>query len=202
MTPPQNSDWTSSEALVDSLKMSSNPIRWDIFCRVVDHYGDIGVCWRLARQLATEFPFEVRLWVDRLETFARMCPTVSADLKSQRVGPIEVCLWPNEFPEVEPADVVIEAFACEIPSSYVNSMARREFKPAWINLEYLSAEDWIEDCHQLVSPRAGLPLQKHFFFPGFSPNTGGLLREHNLLESRDKFDSSASAQFWERIQVP
>ncbi|MER2540956.1 MAG: elongation factor P maturation arginine rhamnosyltransferase EarP, partial [Azonexus sp.] len=20
---------------------------WDIFCRVIDNYGDIGVCWRL-----------------------------------------------------------------------------------------------------------------------------------------------------------
>ncbi len=26
----------------------------DIFCNVIDNYGDIGVCWRLARQLAHE----------------------------------------------------------------------------------------------------------------------------------------------------
>jgi hypothetical protein len=28
--------------------------RWDIFCKVVDNFGDIGVCWRLARQLQAE----------------------------------------------------------------------------------------------------------------------------------------------------
>ena len=39
---------------------------WDIFCRVIDNYGDIGVCWRLARQLANEFGQTVRLWVDDL----------------------------------------------------------------------------------------------------------------------------------------
>ena len=24
------------------------PLRWDIFCNVIDNFGDIGVCWRLA----------------------------------------------------------------------------------------------------------------------------------------------------------
>ena len=28
------------------------PLQWDIFCRVIDNFGDIGVCWRLATQLA------------------------------------------------------------------------------------------------------------------------------------------------------
>ena len=38
----------------------------DLFCRVVDNYGDLGVCWRLARQLAGEHGVAVRLWVDAL----------------------------------------------------------------------------------------------------------------------------------------
>ena len=25
---------------------------WDLFCRVIDNHGDLGVCWRLARDLA------------------------------------------------------------------------------------------------------------------------------------------------------
>ena len=36
---------------------------WDIFCRVIDNYGDIGVCWRLAADLAARGR-TVRLWVD------------------------------------------------------------------------------------------------------------------------------------------
>ena len=47
-------------------------LSWDIFCTVVDNYGDIGVCWRLARQLAAEHGFAVRLWVDDLASFARL----------------------------------------------------------------------------------------------------------------------------------
>ncbi|MBY0444112.1 MAG: elongation factor P maturation arginine rhamnosyltransferase EarP, partial [Burkholderiales bacterium] len=42
----------------------NNTVRWDIFCRVIDNYGDIGVCWRLARQLSFEHGFAVRLMVD------------------------------------------------------------------------------------------------------------------------------------------
>mgnify|MGYP000340692020 CR=1 FL=1 len=45
--------------------------RWDIFCSVVDNYGDIGVTWRLARQLALEYGLEVRLWVDEPGAFRR-----------------------------------------------------------------------------------------------------------------------------------
>ncbi len=44
----------------------NKPITCDIFCAVVDNYGDIGVCWRLARQLAHEHGMTVRLWVDDL----------------------------------------------------------------------------------------------------------------------------------------
>ena len=39
---------------------------WDLFCRVVDNYGDIGVAWRLARQLVREHALDVRLFVDAL----------------------------------------------------------------------------------------------------------------------------------------
>ena len=29
-------------------------MRIDLFCRVIDNWGDAGVCWRLARQLVRE----------------------------------------------------------------------------------------------------------------------------------------------------
>ena len=48
----------------------------DIFCRVVDNYGDIGVCWRLARRLAHGRGWDVRLWVDDLTSFARIQPGI------------------------------------------------------------------------------------------------------------------------------
>jgi uncharacterized repeat protein (TIGR03837 family) len=176
--------------------------RWDIFCTVVDNYGDIGTCWRLAQQLAAEHGADVRLWVDRLQSFAQLCPAVSADAEAQRVERIEIRRWHADFPQVEAADVVIEAFACELPESYIAAMARRTVAPAWINLEYLSAEAWVEDCHRLSSLRTKWPLTKYFFFPGFTPRTGGLLRERNLLADRAAFDSAAEARFWRGVGVP
>ena len=160
--------------------------RWDIFCTVIDNFGDIGTCWRLARQLAEEHQAEVRMWVDRLESFSCLCPSVSRNAASQQVGLIEVRRWDADFTgedaaNVAIADVVVEAFGCELPTVYIEAMARREKPPVWINLEYLSAEAWVDDCHLLTSPHARLPLTKHFFFPGFTEKTGGLLRERGLV---------------------
>jgi len=176
----------------------------DIFCTVVDNYGDIGVSWRLARQLANEHDMVVRLWVDDLTSFARLCPQVDVMLDTQYQQAVEVRRWPAEFPPVESAALVIEAFACRLPQRYEAAMAARVDKPVWINLEYLTAEDWVEGCHKLPSPHPTLPLTKYFFFPGFTARTGGLLLERDLLARRDAFQADAAAQavFWQGLGVP
>lgn len=176
----------------------------DIFCNVVDNYGDIGVCWRLARQLANEHGLDVRLWVDDLRSFGKLCPEVEVALDEQCRRGVEVRRWTVDFPTVEPAGLVIEAFACRLPQSYVEAMAAREVKPVWLNLEYLSAEDWVEGCHKLPSPHPSLPLTKYFFFPGFTAKTGGLLLERDLLARRDAFQSDAEAlqHYWRNLGVP
>ncbi len=161
---------------------------WDIFCVVVDNYGDIGVTWRLARQLVAEHGQRVRLWIDDLDTFARLCPAARADMSQQWQDGVEVRQWPDVWADVEPADVVIEAFACELPESYRAAMARSARRILWLNLEYLSAEDWVVGCHALPSMQHD-GLQKYFFFPGFERGTGGLIREGDLLARRDAFRS-------------
>jgi len=161
---------------------------WDIFCTVIDNYGDIGVTWRLARQLATEYGFAVRLWVDDLDALRRLCPQAST-ADAQRIAGVEIRRWTRAFPETHIADVVIAAFACALPSSYIEAMTRREPRPLWINLDYLSAENWVGDCHGLPSPQPG-DLRKFFFFPGFTDNTGGLIREHDLIARRTAFQAS------------
>lgn len=167
--------------------------RWDIFCSVVDNYGDIGVTWRLARQLAAEQGHVVRLWVDELEAFVRLCPDASASADSQQQAGVEVRQWREPFPAVEPAEVVIEAFACQLPPDYIEAMTGDGIRRLWLNLEYLSAEGWVAGCHTLPSPQAG-GLQKFFFFPGFVEGAGGLLREADLLERRRAFQADAVAQ--------
>lgn len=101
---------------------------------------------------------------------------------------VEVCQWPTDFPlQIIPADVVIEAFACTLPATYERAMADASPPSLWINLDYLSAEPWIEGCHGLASPHPSLPLVKYFWFPGFTPASGGLLREAGLFVARDAF---------------
>jgi len=181
----------------------NHPARtWDIFCTVIDNFGDIGVTWRLARQLAHEYGQAVRLWVDDLESFARLCPGLDTTLAEQQVAGITVRLWPRDvFPETEAAEVVIEAFACSLPDAYLAAMQRRRPAPAWYNLEYLSAEDWVDGCHNLASPQPRLGLMKRFFFPGFTAQTGALLCETGLLEARDAWQTDEAAQqaYWQSL---
>ena len=167
-------------------------MHWDLFCKVVDNLGDIGVCWRLARQLAAGDGTEVRLWVDDLVTFRRLAPRIDPALDSQRLGDIEVRHWAEPFPAVEIPEVVVETFGCDLPASYIGSMKARPKAPVWINLEYLSAESWVNRYHGLPSPQP--PLTKYFYFPGFTEGTGGVLMENDLRQRREAFQRDAQAQ--------
>lgn len=166
---------------------------WDIFCSVVDNFGDIGVTWRLARQLVAEHGQQVRLWVDDMAAFVPLCPQADAGLARQQVAGVEVCQWTADWRPQTPADVVIEAFGCTLPEAQVAAMRAAERQSLWLNLEYLSGEDWVVGCHGLPSPQ-GQGLQKYFFFPGFVAGTGGVLRERELLARRRAFQSDATAR--------
>lgn len=161
------------------------------------------MCWRLAKQLANEHKLVVRLWIDDLNSFTRLCPEANSALLKQTCHSVEVCLWCSDFLDVHPADIVIEAFACQLPQIYLEAMAHQQSQPVWINLEYLSAEDWVHDYHQLPSPHPTLTLTKYFFFPGFAKATGGLLLEHDLLARRDAFQNDAEQQrvFWQSLDM-
>jgi uncharacterized repeat protein (TIGR03837 family) len=156
-------------------------MQWDVFCQVVDNHGDLGVCWRLAADLAARGA-AVRLWVDDAAALAWMAP---------RGAPgVSVRDWAAADSEPIVGDVVVEAFGCRLPDPFVARMARRATPPAWINLEYLSAEDYVERSHRLPSPQSN-GLTKWFFYPGFTATTGGLLREPGLLQRQAGFDAAA-----------
>ena len=168
-------------------------MRWDIFCKVIDNHGDIGVCWRLAADLAGRGD-AVRLWIDDASALAWLAP--------QGAPGVEVLPW-DMARTAEPGDVVVEAFGCELDAAFVAAIAAaarsRGAQPAWLNLEYLSAEPWVERCHALPSPVLSGPaagLVKRFFYPGFTPRTGGLLREQGLVARQQGFDRKA----WLRAQ--
>ena len=165
-------------------------LRLDLFCRVIDNYGDIGICWRLARQLHAEHGIAVRLWVDDLASFQRLRPEVDTAAENQLVQGVAVRHWRGQdgvYTVDDVADIVIEFFAVDLPPAYVAAMAQCTPRPVWFNLEGLTAEEWVEGCHRLTSPHPQLPLTKHFFFPGFTEKTGGLPREAALFDARRAF---------------
>lgn len=169
------------------------PATWDIFCKVVDNFGDAGVCWRLARILHREHGLHIRLWIDDPVTLRALHPALDATAAVQHADGITVCRWRDAAPLPDDAAVVIEAFGCGLPDGYVTAMAANPRPPMWIVLEYLSAESWVDEHHGLSSPHPRLPLPRYFFFPGFTPASGGLLREKDLLSRRAVFDAAA---FW------
>ena len=161
-------------------------MRWDVFCKATDNHGDLGVCWRLAADLAGR-GHAVRLWIDDAAALSWLAP--------QGHPGVQVHSWPRAA-QAEPGDAVVEAFGCDPDPAFVAAMAaqfgRTGRAPAWINLEYLSAEAWVERCHGLPSPVSagtGRGLTKLFFYPGFTPATGGLLREPDLLDRQAAFDA-------------
>ncbi|TAK85201.1 MAG: elongation factor P maturation arginine rhamnosyltransferase EarP [Aquabacterium sp.] len=186
---------------------------WDVFCRVIDNFGDIGVCWRLACDLGQRGQ-QVRLWVDDASALNWMAPQVQwmpADDATWRLPAglgqpgVTVLKWSDaqkpaiESPGLRAGDVVVEAFGCDPPDAFIVRMQRRaaQGQPAqWVNLEYLSAEDYVERSHGLRSPvwsGAGAGLSKRFFYPGFTPATGGLLREPDLIQRR-RAETASPAQ--------
>jgi len=169
----------------------TSPLLWDIFCKVIDNYGDIGVCLRLARQLAGHDQ-RVRLWVDDASALRWMAP--------HGCPGVEIRPWtqPLDMAALIPGDVLVEAFGCEVAPEFIAACAEakstRGRKHAWINLEYLSAQSYVERNHGLPSPimrGPGAGLTKHFFYPGFTLRTGGLLRETDLLQRQADFDRTA-----------
>ena len=172
----------------------------DVFCRVVDNFGDIGVTWRLARQLQREHSWSIRLWVDDLKSFQRLEARIHLQALQQVIEHIEIIHWGDPAPDLIPYPIVLCSFSCDLPATYLAQLHQR---PAlWLNLEYLSAETWVEGCHGLPSLR-GDGLSSYFFFPGFNSRTGGLLRERELLTRRDIWqqDPGAQRRMLERLGV-
>ncbi len=156
----------------------------DIFCAVIDNFGDIGVCWRLARQMAVERGLVVRLYTDDRESFRAIVPEPD--------GGVEVLDWPLAEAEYVAPNLVIEAFACHLPEQVIAAMVQK--KSIWIDLEYLTAEEWAVGCHAIPSPHPSTHLTKSLFFPGFDDKTGGLIRENDLISRRNAFIRDKNTQ--------
>ncbi len=186
--------------MVSAPSSPSPKSKWDIFCNVVDNFGDIGVCWRLACNLTARGKV-VRLWVDDVSSLAWMAPGGFAN--------VEVINCKNGIPKdtnLDLGDVLLDTFDCEFsinliaakaintPAIVINDTILEPLpgkRPAWLNLEYLTAESFAERAHTLPYVHhsgAALGWIQRYFYPGFNERTGGLLREADLFERQKAFD--------------
>ena len=94
---------------------------WDVFCDVIDNYGDVGVCWRLAVNLAQRGQ-RVRLWVSDVRPLRWMAPNGHPG--------VEVRHWQAPLTDAdlpaEPADVLIEAFGCTLDDAVQARWAQQQ----------------------------------------------------------------------------
>lgn len=167
---------------------------WHVYCAIVDNFGDIGVCWRLARQLVHERGQTVTLWVDRWEPARAIIPGLPEAPAQAVMEGIVVRPW-SEVGAGDDliGDVLVEGFGCALPPATLTQLAARERKPVWINLEYFSAEAWVPGFHLGSGDDPATRATRWFFFPGVGPNTGGMLRERDLIAERDAWQASGQA---------
>lgn len=142
------------------------PFDLDIFCQVIDHFGDAGVALRLARGLCA------RPEIGRVRLFCSDLPLLRQIAGVASPGDPELASWESGA-RAAPAPVVVAAFGCDLPEPYL-SCAKRTSRLV-IHLDYLSAEPWVIGMHGLPSPYPDSPLPRYFFMPGFLPGSGGVL---------------------------
>lgn len=155
----------------------------DIFCEIIDNFGDIGVVYRISKELKKIFQnVRIRIVLNRLEEFKAINKKVK-DTDYQEIDGL-ICVTEKYVKEnIETfgvSDVFIEAFGCNVPEEYVKQA--KENSKLWINLEYLSGEKWIEDFHLCESLIDSKTLKKIFFMPGFSEKSGGVIIDSGFLE--------------------
>ena len=160
----------------------------DIFCRVIDNFGDVGVVYRFAKEFKYANPLcRVRLFVSDLKPLASVLPPIDPAKTMQEIGTIEYidssALDSSKVNELGVAEVLIETFGCDIPELV---MRVAEKQPTLIiNLEYLSAEKWAFGYH-LKQSLLGQPLlKKYFFMPGITENSGGVIIDTQVEQARE-----------------
>ena len=146
----------------------------DIFCEVIDNYGDVGVAYRLARELKRIYPNkELRFIINQTE-----------ELNLIKKNDDIIVIDYKDVDKIEqPADLVIETFACNIPEIYMDKALKSS--KLMINLEYFSSEDWVDDFH-LQESFLGGNLKKYFFIPGLSEKSGGIILDKEFLDRKNK----------------
>lgn len=159
----------------------------DIFCHVIDNFGDVGIAYRFAKELKLAcLSCDVRLFVSDLGPLKSILPVIdSLQTVQEHEGIVFVDSTKLDNILVDAlgtADVLVEAMGCEIPEAVMKKAEQRD--TLIINLEYLSAEKWITEYHMKPSLLPQPALKKYFYMPGFTPESGGIIIDSRVEKSR------------------
>lgn len=157
-----------------------------VLCKVVDNFGDIGVVWRLCKQIKANYPeTKLNLIVDDFVAFNKICSSVNVDYKFQNVDAIDIYDWKNfEFcyetftnNDGEKLSLILECFQCGRPDWMEKILFEDKLQRTVqvIMIDYLTAEDYAESFHCLQSLTRSGKVKKVNFMPGFTDKTGGLI---------------------------
>ncbi|MDR0306325.1 MAG: elongation factor P maturation arginine rhamnosyltransferase EarP [Chitinispirillales bacterium] len=159
----------------------------DIFCHCVDNFGDAGVVYRFAREFKASNPrCRTRVFIDSKETLRAIVKEIDPSKAVQELESILYidtrALTETLMENLGAADIMVEAFACHIPEPLLEQAYSKS--KLIINLEYLSAESWVEGFHLKESLLGCGTARKFFFMPGFTEATGGLILNSRLAQTR------------------
>lgn len=144
-----------------------------IVCKVIDNYGDAGFSLRLAKGLARH-QHRVTLCHDDPAAFHALYPEHTIpELKlidATRADLHAIC--DDEF------DLFLEPFgtSSEQTNNRFDVWLKENYTAVpWLVIDYLSAEQWVENFHfsNSIDPTNG--HKTTFFYPGFTAATGGLI---------------------------
>ena len=164
-----------------------------VLCKVVDNFGDIGVVYRLSKQLKKLHPENIiNLVVDDLVSFNRICSAVKCDLVFQEVEGLCIYNWKTadychevfSRDDGEKMPVILECFQCGRPDWMEKILFEEKLNRTVhiIMIDYLTAEPYAENFHCLQSLTRSAKVQKVNFMPGFTEKTGGLVIEDEWRE--------------------
>ncbi len=128
------------------------------------------------------------LWIDAPQVLRAIAPDAAPEFATPALA---VRPWDDARPGDGDRRVAVSAFGCDLPAT-----VRASLPALWVNLEYLSAEPWIDGCHGLASRKPDGSAIEHFFYPGFTAASGGLLRERGLIEARTAFRAEGNPERW------
>lgn len=170
-------------------------IKCDVFCKVIDNFGDAGFSIRLVKRLHEITGWSIRLVVDDISLVEKL--TGKSLIENAEITTLS---WNDSALFSHDADITIEIFGSGLPNKYRDRLQFRDSGPLWIDIDYLSAESWIDDYHLRPSPDPRSGKQRYMYFPGFSEGSGGVICENHIFNRLNCGFEKIDRQSWVRKQ--